>query len=421
MAPSRGLLRLLTRPVSSNPNPGSRSMSLLRRAYTSFAEQLANPANRVQSYISHSRDPFVNLSIEDYILRTSPLDSTVLFLYTNRPCVVIGRNQNPWLEVNLGILQAANRQGKTANDTEPPGIGDVDLVRRRSGGGTVFHDEGNLNWSITCPRTEFTRDKHAEMVVRALRKVGVERARVNERHDIVLDQGHRRHPSDPQDTHQTAYTAEEGGPRPLKVSGSAYKLTRARALHHATTLLASPNLHTIPQYLHSPARNSIQAKGVESVSSPVGNIGLDVDKFQQRLQEEFTAMYAHQGKVPSVQMVGEEHLNIPAIRKGYEELKTDDWMWSQTPQFTLLLEDLFGTTIEINVHHGTIQTLETKCDRDLGDMLEELRTALVGEKLQDIGDWVQFLQSRIEPWHSDYEIVADRLEKFLPVPQFGRP
>lgn len=299
----------------------SRNMFFSRRAYTSFAEQLTNPANRVQSYISRSKDPFVNLSIEDYILRTSPPDSTVLFLYTNRPCVVIGRNQNPWSEVNLGILQAANSQSRAAKDTEPPAIGDVALVRRRSGGGAVFHDEGNLNWSITCPRTEFTRDKHAEMVVRALRKIGVDRARVNERHDIVLDQGHERRASDPQDTHRTAYTVDEGGLRPLKVSGSAYKLTRARALHHATTLLASPNLHIIPQYLHSPARKFIHAKGVESVSSPVANIGLDVEMFQERLQEEFSAMYAHQGSSPVVEVLGEEHLQIAEIKKGYKELK----------------------------------------------------------------------------------------------------
>lgn len=296
-------------------------MSFARRAYSSFAEQLANPANRVQSYVSGSRDPFVNLSIEDYILRNSPSDSTVLFLYINRPCVVIGRNQNPWSEVNLGILQAITQRGIMAKDTEPPGIGDVDLVRRRSGGGAVFHDEGNLNWSITCPRTEFTRDKHAEMVVRALRKIGIDRARVNERHDIVLDQGHEKRTSDPEDTHQTPYTVDEGGSRPLKVSGSAYKLTRGRALHHATTLLASPNLHIIPQYLRSPARKSIQAKGVESVSSPVANIGLDVEKFQKRLQEEFSGMYAHQATSPDVQTVGEEHLNIPEIKKGYNELK----------------------------------------------------------------------------------------------------
>lgn len=320
MAPSRGLplLRHISR-VLLGPRG---SIALACRTISSFTEKLASPANKVQSYISSSRDPFLNLSIEDHILRTSPPDSVVLFLYTNRPCVVIGRNQNPWTEVNLAILNAAAWGGRAAEGTAPPTIGHVDLVRRRSGGGTVFHDEGNVNWSITCPMADFTRDKHAEMVVRALRKLGIERARVNERHDIVLDQGHEKRDADPHDTHTTAYTVDEGAlPRPLKVSGSAYKLTRARALHHATTLLASPNLHIIPQYLHSPAKTFIQAKGVESVSSPVGNIGLEIAPFQSCLQGEFATMYGKAGKHGIVETVGEDHLTIPEIRKGYDELR----------------------------------------------------------------------------------------------------
>lgn len=298
------------------------TMTLARRAYSTFVERLTKPANQVQSYLSRSNDPFVNLSIEDYILKNSPPDSVVLFLYTNRPCVVIGRNQNPWKEVNLGILDVASRdRSKRFKDTEPPAIGNVDLVRRRTGGGTVFHDEGNVNWSVTCPRSYFTRDRHAEMVVKALRTLGVDRARVNERHDIVLDQGDKKGTVNPEDTHRTAYTNDDSAaPRPLKVSGSAYKLTRGRALHHATALLASPNLHIIPQYLHSPAESFIVAKGVESVSSPIGNIGLENEVFQKRLQDEFSAMYGA-GKQVVAEIVSEEHLGIPEIRKGYDELR----------------------------------------------------------------------------------------------------
>ena len=96
-------------------------------------------------------------------------------------------------------------------------------------------------------------------------------------------------------------------------------------------------------------------------------------------------------------------------------------MWSQTPQFNLVLEGPAGTEIEMNVHHGIIKTLETKDGSPPGDLLEELQAALVGQKLQDVGDWSQFLQSRIEPWHSYYEVFADRLETLLPVPQFAKP
>lgn len=283
------------------------------------------PPFPVKSYISTSDDPYLNLSIEHHLLQTSPADAAILFLYTNRPSIIIGRNQNPWLEVNLALLNAAaTRKGSNNNATSLPETGldaPVDLVRRRSGGGTVFHDEGNVNWTVICPSSIFTRDKHAEMVVRALRSNGIDRARVNERHDVVLDQGQKQTTDslDPADTHATPYQSPSA-PRPLKVSGSAYKLTRARALHHGTCLLSSPNLNVIPHYLHSPAKSFITAKGVESVSSPVGNILLANERFEMAVRKHFAEMYGEpEGGVVEV---GEDWAaGVEGVRKGMEELK----------------------------------------------------------------------------------------------------
>jgi lipoate---protein ligase len=222
----------------------------------------------------------VNLATELHLLKNSPPDSFILFLYVNRPSVIIGTNQNPWLETNLRLLRPPQTPIKEH----------VDLVRRHSGGGTVFHDSGNVNWSIICPSVAFTRDKHAEMVVRALRKLGVERARVNERHDIVLDQGSERNVVSSEDTHRSPFTAQNEQ-QPLKVSGSAYKLTKGRALHHGTCLLQSPNLASISQFLRSPAKPYIKARGVESVSSPISNIGISNADFMETVQHEFSSMY----------------------------------------------------------------------------------------------------------------------------------
>jgi lipoate-protein ligase A len=238
-------------------------------------------------------------------------------LYVNRPSIIIGRNQNPWLEVNLALLNPTHGRP----ETEHPGLGAIDLVRRRSGGGTVFHDEGNVNWTVISPSAHFNRDKHAEMVVRALRSCGVGRARVNARHDIVLDQGKRGTETNPEDTHSTPYEATDFDvPRPLKVSGSAYKLTRNRALHHGTCLLSSPNLNVIPHYLHSPAKPFMTARGVESVSSPVGNILLSNEDFMSRVQTKFADQY-HGSKQLSAVEVGEDWLDDVDVRKGYEELQ----------------------------------------------------------------------------------------------------
>ena len=154
---------------------------------------------------------------------------------------------------------------------------------------------------MICPTPAFHRDKHAEMVVRALRKLGVAEARVNERHDIVVDR------------------AKKGtmNIRPLKVSGSAYKLTRLRSLHHGTCLLSSPNLLKISRYLRSPTKHFIKARGVESVSSLITNLGLENEPFENAVISEFSSMY--EASQPTI--VTEELKEVPEIAKGMEELK----------------------------------------------------------------------------------------------------
>jgi lipoate---protein ligase len=317
----------------------------------------------VQIYVSRSRDPFLNLSIEHHFLEKSPADSVVLFLYINRPCVVIGRNQNPWREVNLGLvnrpglgliqrgntfsnsrigngaeprlqapfghvsrhrLQASmtpwlgpeptqstrsTRPSYSSNSNDPDADDAVYLVRRRSGGGAVFHDEGNVNYSVICPPADFGRDKHAELVVRALQDLGAKSTRVNQRHDIVMD--------------------VEGGS--FKISGSAYKLTRLRALHHGTCLLSTPNLGHISQFLHSPAEPFIHARGVDSVRSKIGNVQVENADFEEAVVEEFGRMY---DDVEPKFVTEEEAREVPEIMEGYNELRSRDWIYGSTPRFT---------------------------------------------------------------------------------------
>ncbi|KAK8038773.1 lipoyltransferase and lipoate-protein ligase- variant 1, partial [Apiospora rasikravindrae] len=285
------------------------------------ADAVAHPTNRVQIYISRSHDPYLNLSFEHYLLQKSHPDSVVLLLYTNRPCVVIGRNQNPWLEVGLGALNQPGLlappvdqgvESTTADDADAAALG-VQLVRRRSGGGTVFHDLGNVNYSVLCPPAAFDRDRHALMVVRALQSLGVSTARVNERHDIVL--------------------ADEQGDASstFKVSGSAYKLTRLRSLHHGTCLLSTPNLDRVGRFLRSPAAPYMKARGVDSVRSRIRNVGVANAAFEEAVVAEFGAMY---GNVDVETIATRDIKEIPDVMRGYEELKSLDWIYMQTPQFT---------------------------------------------------------------------------------------
>lgn len=321
-------------------------------------------ASKYQIYLSRSLDPFLNLSIEHYLLQKSPPSSTVLFLYVNRPCVVIGRNQNPWLEVDLNLLQQNRASGYSQNVEGKTSIAPWDnaqLVRRRSGGGTVFHDEGNVNYSVICPTANFTRDKHAEMVTIAIREFNL-RARVNERHDIVLDQGSVLEEKDWPDTadmHRTIFHPNSEKNPPLKVSGSAYKMTRQRSLHHGTCLLASADLARISQFLRSPARSFIRARGVESVRSPIGNVHMEPKRstpaFNKSFQKEVMRIFAElhgverasyvsvdEGEIRADQdgewatgYVGKNFANVDEVKEGIEELQSSKWLYGQTPQFTL--------------------------------------------------------------------------------------
>lgn len=302
-----------------------------------FAHFVSRQSSLHQIYQSLSLDPYVNLSIEHFLLENTPAESSILFLYINRPCVVIGRNQNPWLETNLRAIQ---------NDRviDPEGLGnngeDVLYVRRRSGGGAVFHDEGNLNYSVISPRTSFTRDKHAELVVRALHRIGATNTSVNERHDIVMSLAQQ----------SVQDSSEPDIPR--KISGSAFKLTRNRALHHGTCLLDSPNIENLGTFLRSPARSYIKAKGVESVRSPVANVSkvfadasipFSVQGAIESIMGEFARLYnvnpdavrraqrAHANGLELyagddwvVGAVGEAQAEEPGVKKGIDELRVSN-------------------------------------------------------------------------------------------------
>jgi lipoate-protein ligase A len=174
---------------------------------------------------------------------------------------------------------------------------------------------------------------------------------------VVLDRGYKVNSVDAKDTHATAYTGGSPAPPPVKVSGSAYKIARNRALHHGTALVASKNLKVVPQFLHSPAKPYITAKGVESVSSPIANINIDNRDFEEAVEAEFRRLYnADPGNVP-VSIVGEECLAIEDIEKGQKELKVGEEIESELSCSALNNHSLrSGPTFK---HHSLI----LKCPR----------------------------------------------------------
>ena len=123
-------------------------------------------------FISQSSDVYTNLALEDWMYKNFDFSKhRVLLLWRNDPAVVIGRHQNPWVEVNVEAAEDAK----------------IDVARRNSGGGTVYHDKGNLNCTFFTPRDGYDRKSNLETICRALdRQFGI-KAEVTPRLDVTLD------------------------------------------------------------------------------------------------------------------------------------------------------------------------------------------------------------------------------------------
>ncbi len=236
-------------------------------------------------FTSPFNNPFINLAIEDHFLRGGA-DLPVLLFYVNRPCMVMGRFQNPWIETNLPYL-AAN---------------DIWLVRRQSGGGTVFHDFGNLNWSFIFPGGMLDRRKHADLLREAFAQAQIE-LEVSPRNDLWL-QG-------------------------KKVSGSAYKQTKSASFHHGTLLVSSDLIK-----LEEGLRQTIvpkATKSIASVRSVVTTLSAHYPGIEIRDVIELVSHFFH--TIPFE--LDATLLSLPELQKGFTELTNWQWLWGETPLFEL--------------------------------------------------------------------------------------
>ncbi|KAJ8955722.1 hypothetical protein NQ318_008594 [Aromia moschata] len=150
----------------------------LNRCYTRIvrwcSQSVAESYIKKSVFISRSNDIYTNLALEDWIYRNTDLNNHhILMLWQNEPCVVIGRHQNPWLEANVSELPFITDRG-------------VQLARRDSGGGTVFHDLGNLNLTFFTPKDRYNRRYNLEIITKAIfRKFGIQ-VDISPREDLTL-------------------------------------------------------------------------------------------------------------------------------------------------------------------------------------------------------------------------------------------
>lgn len=291
---------------------------------------------------NESNDPHFNLALEEYALKEMDPTQDYLILWQNCPSVIIGRNQNTIEEINREYVEKHN----------------INVVRRLSGGGAVYHDLGNLNFTfITTSKDEIRNNfrRFQEPVVKALARLGVT-AEQSGRNDITIDG--------------------------KKFSGNAQYYDQDRVLHHGTILFAS-DLSKVQEVL-TVREDKIASKGIKSVRSRVTNVidylpaPITVQEFKDTLEK----ILLEDSKDNQVyEMMDKDLTRIGLLME--KRYLTWEWNYGKSPAYNLKKGERFeGGFVEIllNVDKGHVVDIKIRGDFFGKKEISELEELLKGIK-----------------------------------------
>lgn len=315
-------------------------------------------------YESNSFDPHYNLAVEEFLLKSAK-DTCILYLWQNENTVVIGRNQNPWKECRTTLLAEEGGQ----------------LARRLSGGGAVFHDLGNLNFTFLVPEADYDLERQLHVIQEAVRSLGIP-AEKSGRNDILA----------------------EG----RKFSGNAFYKHNGQAYHHGT-LLVDVDMQKLGRYLN-PSKAKLQAKGVDSVRSRVINLKelnpeLTIDGLKEALKKAFCDVYA----LP-LQELSEENLDQDEIRELTQRNRSWEWNYGQKLPFSFECEGRFpwgGLNIQLQVENGVIQNAMIYSDSMDWEIAPELGQKLQGCRFEQAALRSALTDSGISVAEDVYQLLCD--------------
>ena len=283
-------------------------------------------------------DPRLNLALEEFLLRHAKTAEPLLLLYINEPAVIIGRNQN--------VLQ----------ETDPPFLNkrNIHLVRRLSGGGAVYQDLDNLNYSFI---TQGQQDLHqfarvTEPIIRVLRDLGVD-AELRGRSDIVVGE--------------------------KKISGNAQYASRGRMFTHGTLLFDS-NIAELSEAL-KPRHAQIESRAVQSVRSSVCNIRelLPGELTIAGLKSAILTGIFGPGTIPTFELTVEDWNQVRQISA--ERYMSWDWNTGRSPRFELMKSEQHANglvEVRIEVKKGSINSVAISGDCFNGQEIARLEKQLTG-------------------------------------------
>lgn len=294
----------------------------------------------IQFLVSDQTNPYWNIAVENYLVEYA--GTVVLYLWKNRRTVVIGQNQNPYSEVNVEALEADGGY----------------LMRRKTGGGAVYHDDGNLNFSFVVPKMLYDQQRQFAVIQRAVESFGLH-TELSGRNDILA----------------------EG----RKFSGNAFSKGTRNDLHHGT-LLISGDMSDLAHYL-KPKPAKLQKHGVSSVRSRVVNLAelnpeISAESIVPRLREAFVAEYAERPDYLEY-LDFSEIIGRPEVQRLYAEFASDEWLYGRWRSFTAQRTAQFdwgGVELSLTVDQTQHRITDVQIATDALDLaaLEKAKSLLVG-------------------------------------------
>ncbi|WP_020006335.1 lipoate--protein ligase [Salinicoccus albus] len=262
-------------------------------------------------------DPMVNLAMEEYVLREIPTDDSYFLFYVNQPSIIIGKNQNTFEEINEPYIKENN----------------IKVVRRVSGGGAVYHDEGNLNFSFITEddgNSFHNFSRFTKPIVDALNDMGIP-AELSGRNDLEI--------------------------KGKKVSGNAMFTQKGRMFSHGTLMLDS-NVGEVQNALKVNPKK-IESKGVKSVRGRVGNISdfpegqIEMEDFKRKI---LAYIFDGEENIEEYVLSDEDWEKINKLSE--EKYQTWQWNYGKNPKYNYNVSHKFDAgllDVRLNVKKGRIE------------------------------------------------------------------
>lgn len=290
--------------------------------------------------ISTTRDIASNFSLEEYLMDNVKDDEYIFYTWRNSKSVLIGRNQNIYSECNLDAIKQDG----------------VNLIRRTSGGGAVYFDEGNVTYSFIAQKKNYDKEFNYRVIIDALAKLGFSTEKSG-RNDILFNG--------------------------KKISGNAFFSKGLRHLHHGTVLY-NVNMGDMGKYLRV-SKKKLESKGVKSVQSRVTNL---IDYTPDLKYEDITtALYntfceVGGNKLPVV--TPNDILKGNELAKSYYDRHiSQEWVFGRNPEFNISFDDRFhwgGVEFNLLVKDNKIVEAKIFTDSLVPDYFDKLNDVLVGKE-----------------------------------------